>query len=403
MNKKALFAACLLLAAAPSFAQEGGQGAESTEKVEYGTDKYKVETNRFWSNWFISAGAGAQIYFGDHDKQADFGKRLSPALDIAVGKWFTPGIGVRLMYSGLSAKGATGRYESGGLIHATGDVVPGWKNAAGGELQYSKFNYFNLHADALFNLSNLFCGYNEARVYNLSAYGGVGVMRVCEGPTATNMSGHFGVLNAFRLSSAWDLNLDLRMSVMNDNFDGEIGGRGSEGMFSAIVGLTYKFKPRGWSRAKTVVREVYNNDELNALRADKELLAQENARLRDALAQSNREPEVKQIATGNFVTFRIGKSELSNEARVSLGMLAEAIKQGDPAAVYTVTGYADAGTGSQKLNERLSKARAQAVYDCLVEEYGVDKAQLKMDYKGGVDNMFYDDPRMSRAVITKAQ
>ena len=58
--------------------------------------------------------------------------------------------------------------------------------------------------------------------------------------------------------------------------------------------------------------------------------------------------------------------------------------------------------GSKKLNERLSKARAEAVYNCLVEEFGVNKSQLKVDYKGGVENMFYDDPRMSRAVITKS-
>ena len=46
------------------------------------------------------------MYFGDNDGKADFGKRLAPALDIAVGKWFTPGIGLRLAYNGLQAKGA---------------------------------------------------------------------------------------------------------------------------------------------------------------------------------------------------------------------------------------------------------------------------------------------------------
>ena len=57
------------LAFCPAFAQT----STTEEKVEYSEDKYKVETNRFWSNWFISAGGGAQIYFGDHDKQVSFG------------------------------------------------------------------------------------------------------------------------------------------------------------------------------------------------------------------------------------------------------------------------------------------------------------------------------------------
>ena len=36
---------------------------------------YTVETNRFGANWFISGGVGGQMYFGDNDGKADFGKR----------------------------------------------------------------------------------------------------------------------------------------------------------------------------------------------------------------------------------------------------------------------------------------------------------------------------------------
>ena len=71
--------------------------------------------------------------------------------------------------------------------------------------------------------------------------------------------------------------------------------------------------------------------------------------------------------------------------------------------MYTIIGYADKGTGSKTRNERLSKARAEAVYDCLVKEFGVPEATLNVAYEGGVDNMFYDDPRLSRAVITEAK
>lgn len=48
----------------------------------------------------------------------------------------------------------------------------------------------------------------------------------------------------------------------------------------------------------------------------------------------------------------------------------------------------------------MSKARAEAVYNCLVKEFGVPTSQLRVTYEGGVDNMYYDDPRVSRAVIT---
>ena len=115
------------------------QDVHTTEEVTYNDDKYRVETNSFWSNWFISVGAGGNVYFGDHDRQADFGKRIAPALDIAVGKWFIPEVGVRLMYSGLSAKGATQTD-----VHVDGDEM--W----GDWLKDQKFNFFNIRLDAMF-------------------------------------------------------------------------------------------------------------------------------------------------------------------------------------------------------------------------------------------------------------
>lgn len=404
MIKRTFIAVLGLVAASTAFSQ-AKDDMVIEETVEYNDSKYKVETNSFWSNWFISVGAGGQVYFGDHDRQAKFGDRISPALDIAVGKWFSPEIGVRLMYSGLSVKGATQDVNGQQGPHSTGNPIDG-KPWDGYWLRNQKFNYFNFQADAMFNLSNIFCGYNEKRVYNCSPYIGLGVMKVTDEPKETALSGHFGILNSFRLCSALDLNLDLRGTIVDDDFDGELGGRGGEGMFSATIGLTYKFKPRSWNRSKTVIRNVYNNAEINALREKLNQADEENTRLETALVQTEKDKAqtvVKQIVSSSLIVFPIGESTLSNQARVNLGMLAEVIKQGDASTVYTITGYADAGTGSKEINERLSKARAEAVRDCLVKEFGVKESQLKVDYKGGVDNMFYDDPRMSRAVITTSK
>lgn len=398
MIKKTMLAALALAASGTALAQEAQtvQNGDFTETVEYSTDKFKVETNRFWSNWFISAGGGVNLYFGDHDKQVKFGKRLAPAVDVAIGKWFTPGIGVRFAYSGLSVKGAT---QTG--IHSTGEEVPG-KGGYGYWLTKQKFNFFNFHMDAMFNMSNLLFGYNPNRVYSLSPYVGLGVMKTNDTPKATEIAGHFGLLNSFRLCDALDLNLDIRGTLVSDAFDGENSGRGGEGMLTATVGLTYKFKKRGWDKAKTVVR--IDNRAINALRQQLADAEAENERLKRALAEGNRQKakEIVTKASANLVTFQIGKATLSNEARANLGMMAEAIKSGDKSVVYTITGYADAGTGSKRINERLSKRRAEAVFNCLVKEFGVSESQLRVDHKGGVDNMFYDDPRLSRAVITKA-
>lgn len=397
MNKKIILTALCAMALCPAFAQT----STVEEKVEYSTDKYKVETNRFWNNWFVSLGAGGQVYFGDHDKQCSFGDRIAPAVDVAVGKWFTPGIGVRLMYSGLQERGATQKGPD--LSHSTGVDVPG-KGGSGYWLEKQKFYMGNLHADVMFNMLSLIGGYNENRKWDLSPYVGVGYAWAFGSPAGHEVSANVGILTSWHFCKALALNLDVRGMFVNDRFDGEGGGRFGEGNISATLGLTYKFKQRGWNRSKTVYR--YDYGDLEAMREKLKAMSEENERMKAALAEGNRQKAqtmVKKIAAGNLVVFKIGKSTLSNEARANLGLLAEVIKSGDSEAVYVITGYADAGTGSKKLNERLSKERAENVYECLVKEFGVDKKQLRIDYKGGVDNMFYNDPRLSRAVITRSE
>jgi outer membrane protein OmpA-like peptidoglycan-associated protein len=135
-------------------------------------------------------------------------------------------------------------------------------------------------------------------------------------------------------------------------------------------------------------------------------MSAENERLKKAIAEGNKKEErvivKKMAAAANLVTFKIDNTELSNEARANLSLLAEIIKESDNDVVYVITGFADKGTGNTERNEYLSRTRAENVYKCLVDEFGVSEKQLRIDYKGGVDNMYYDDPRLSRAAITRA-
>ncbi|MCD8236991.1 MAG: OmpA family protein [Prevotellaceae bacterium] len=400
MIRNLLCTVMLGMAVSPLFGQEQTDsiGVAGVSDTLYSDNKYKVETNTFWNNCFVSVGGGAQMFFSDHNKQLKFGHRFTPALDVAVGKWFTPGFGLRVMYSGLSAKGATQNDA-----HSNGKPI-GDKPWQGYWLKESKFDFFNLHADVMFNFSNLFFGYNEDRVWNCSPYIGLGWGRVWDAPQSKEVTANIGIMNSFRVLPALDLNLDVRGMYVHDRFDGELGGRSGDGLLTVTVGLTYRFKQRGWERSRTIV--YHNEKDLQALRDALNEMAAENKSLREMLSNTNTGTSatiIKKIAAGNLVVFKINRSELSNEARVNLGMLAEIIKEADPGAVYTITGYADAGTGNKKINERLSIERAQAVYDCLTKEFGVNPAQLKTEHKGGVDNMFYNDPRLSRAVITRSE
>ena len=224
--KQKMFFAALLLCAASSVCAQTESYADSTE--------VRTSNEEARKNWFVSASAGPQVLLSDHDKLINMGRRISPALDIAVGKWFKPWVGARLMYSGLSVKGAT---QNG--AHTTGEDIKE-KPQAGYWLEYQKFNMYHVHADALFDLTNVFDEYNPERFYNCIVYAGIGVVGTGEEPTSTNFAGNAGVLNTFRLDQNWGLNLDIRGVLVGDSFDGEEGGR-SEGILNLTIGVTYTF------------------------------------------------------------------------------------------------------------------------------------------------------------------
>ncbi|MGJ1266925.1 OmpA family protein [Sphingobacterium spiritivorum] len=376
----------------------GQQSIRKDTTVITDSNKYKVIANTFWSNWFLGAGAGAQVYFGDHNKQAPLSENLTPHFGLHLGKWFSPGLGLRLGAAGYQIKGLT---QNGS--HSTGEVYDASK-----WLDKQKFNYFQVYGDVLFNLSNLFAGYNTDRIYNISPYLGAGWMITNDEPAQREVSASLGIYNTFRLAEALDLTLDIRGSMVNDRFDGEVGGRKEEGNLSALIGLTYKFKKRGWDRSKTTIIS-YDEQELIALRRKVNELAASNEALSKQLTEASGKTMTnvvvnkKVLAAPILVTFNIGSSAVSNETRVNLGFFAKVIKEGDSEEVYRITGYADKGTGTHEINQRLSIARAEAIKNILVSEFGVPARQLTTVAAGGVDNMYYDDPRLSRAVIAFAE
>lgn len=403
------FASVVLFFGAASMAiAQDVAGTEVVESEEI-TNSRLYEVGRFADNWSLGVGGGVNMYLGEHDRQMKFGDRISPSLDVYATKWFTPVVGMRLGYTGLRFDGLTNWHT--GVSNSTGEQYVG----PNGEdwLLVQKLNFFNFHADFMLNLVNLIGGYKE-RVFNTSLYAGVGLARayshksVVENPVANNrLSGNLGLFNTFRLCDALDLNIDLRGTLLPESFDGEVGVRPdggdvyeSDGFVTASLGLAYKFNPRGWNQGKTIYKtrtattKIVDDSAIAALKAD-------NAVLQQALAEAQAKAVVEQFhhMPGYLVTFDINKSKLQNKDRVNLGKIAEALKDTDDSVILLLTGYADEGTGTVKINERLSRERAEAVYNCLVNEFGIKPEKLETDYKGGVENMFYDDAILSRSVV----
>ena len=373
----------------------------TSEVVEYEViqvqDKYQVITNPFWSNWFFSIGGGAEATFGDNDSAGSFGKRISPTLNVSVGKWFTPGLGLRLQYSGLQARGFT--YDAGA------DYVKGTQLKDGYYKQ--RFDYMNLHGDVMFNLNALFGGYNQHRVYEIIPYVGAGFTHNYSKPHREALSVNAGIINKFRISNAIDINLELSAMGVEDKFDGEVGGdHGYDGVLSATVGLTYRFPARGFRRP---MPQLISQIELAAMQDKLAAMGAQNAQLKNALIQAQNQPVAEVTETEVIVPdpdiaprtvfFTIGSAELSPREIMNLSYLAEQMKQ-FPNATYTVNGYADSATGTPAFNKELSLKRAQAVKNALVKNYGIAADRLNIEAGGGVDK--FGQPILNRVVLVKS-
>lgn len=406
MNKKILSLAAVALIAMGANAQSYSEYTESSNvqtETTTSSDKYKVETNHFWNNWFITVGGGGQVFFGDLDKYLELGDRITPALDIAVGKWFTPGLGLQVSYSGLKLKGITLENDAHFRTNNTINVSDlrdqdAYKKEFGNKNPFEQdTKYFNLHVDGMLNLSNLLCGYSETRVWNVIPYVGVGLIRTFDqGSRGNTVSFNGGLINRFRLGSRVDLNLTIRGAIMDDKFDNEVSGpkenNSFDGLLGATLGLTFKLGKQGWNRSTSTTTIINNDAEVNRLNSELNNLRAENNRLKNA-------PKGEKVVTFPYlVNFVRNKVDVVNRELVNLKSVAEMIKA-TPNKKYSVIGYADKQTGTADRNVWLAENRAKNVYDILVNEFNVNPNQLVLDSKGGVDYMFYNDNQLSRSVI----
>lgn len=381
-----------LLTAVLAAASIGGVFAQSNNNAAVNTDKYKVETNRFFSNWFIDLNGGVQMYFGDNTSKQSFGKRLAPALDASIGKWFTPGLALRAGYMGLQAKSVS--------RVANAPYVTGSSFTKNGTTYYNqKINMMNLHAEALFNLSNIFAGYNPKRVYSFIPYAGIALVRSWDSPKVDEIGLTGGIINKFRLSPVLDLNLEARGTLVKNGFD----GTGKEGIAAVTLGLTYKFAKRDFDRGTVISTGISESEMRRVQNQLRDAQAYNNQLKNEIESLRNRKPEVvyKEVAGNDtrVIFFPIGKSFITSTDMVTVKLMAESIKEASDKS-YTIEGYADKATGSKVFNQKLSEARANAVRDALIKE-GVSASRLKAVGMGGVDSVFGKENKLSRVVIIK--
>lgn len=377
----------LLFTAVVSFAQQ----AETKNEGMRGP----YLTNGFFDNWFVSAGGGVQIYNGEYDNRLTFGGRLSPALDLSLGKWITPSVGVRVQYSGLRVIGVAsslGRYKEEALIGCPGCYL-------------ERFNMFNLHGDFLWNVSNAIGGYRADRLLEFIPFVGVGYASSWKKDISPVREVGFtsGLINKVRLTPAIDLNLELKVLLVNDRFDGFENGEGIEELTTATIGFAYNFPKRTFDRPEKPIIPDYTpyNSKISDL--EKQIAAADARakRLADDLnAEKNKKPQtiikVEYLTFPMAVFFPINVSILTDKDLINIGGFAEMIKKSGNK--FKILGSADKETGNKKINMRLSQERATHVYEALVNKFGVNPGQLEIIAKGD-ENEPFGKPILNRVAI----
>ena len=348
---------------------------------EVPTKKYSVATNSFWSNWFLQVGADWNAWYSGQEHGADLKRnpfkdfRSNPGVAVAIGKWFTPGLGLR-----IKAQGIWGKRVGNTDVH-TSTVDNGNK-------------YWIAQGQAMFNLTNMFLGYSENRLVDIIPFVGAGVGRtMSHNLYATGLSA--GVQASFRLSKLMRLYAEAgwnRYEGDIDGFDQYYGNRGwdsHDNNFYGEIGLTFNLGKSTWERTPDVdAIKALSQSQIDALNAQLNDANAENARLKDLLA--NQKPAenttIKEfITTPISVFFNLDKTNIASQKDlVNVAALAKYAKANN--SNILVTGYADSATGKAPHNQWLSEERAKTVANELVK-LGINRDNISTVGKGGVDEL----------------
>ena len=344
------------------------------------TLKYSVATNSFWSNWFIQVGGQWNAWYSAEEHGAGLDRspledfRSNPGAAVAIGKWFTPGIGLRTKLMGIWGKQVRADLQG---------------NAVG---KFKKFWLLNEHV--LFNLSNMLCGYNPDRVWNFIPFAGAGVGRSMS-YNRYGMDLSVGILNEFRLSRKVFLNLELGWNRIETDIDGfnpvlDPGNRGwdtHDNLLYAELGLTFNLGKGTWDKVPDIAAiKALHQSQIDALNGQ---LADANAeidRLNNLIKNHKCPQPIDEVmaapATVYFYCNKTNSGPSYSADLIDVRALAKIAAEKNRNVV--VTGYADSATGNPEHNQWLSDERANTVANEIVG-MGVDRAKITTTGKGGVD------------------
>lgn len=328
---------------------------------------------------FVEVQGGVQLTSTD----APMDKLYTPTAALSFGHYFSPVVGARLHVNAWQAKSG---FESLG--------------------QYYKWKYVTPDLDLLLNLTNLFSSNNSGSHFlNVILLGGIGLNYAWDNDELKALN-----LHPSNIPLAWDdnrlshnlraglrletnvtkplgLSLEVNANSLSDRFNSKTNNA-DDWQFTAMLGLSFRFNHK-YAKPKYVTKMV---DVVETIEVE----------VPDTIIVKEQRPivktETKKIE--KYIFFKVAQSDADKAAgyNAAIKEVADLIKSSENAK-FTVTGYADKGTGSAKTNKKYAKKRAEDVTNDLVKVHGIDAAILTTDSKGDTVQPFPEDNDKNRCVI----
>lgn len=323
----------------------------------------------FNPHWYIQAQVGAQHTVGE----IGFGDLISPNAQLGVGYQFSPVVGLRL-------------------------AVNAWQSKGGSDIDSKdydwKWKYVAPSLDVTFNLSNLVCGFNPERVFNLGAFLGVGANIAFDNDeaaaakdainntgalqhlwngTKVNFVGQGGLTGDFRISDAVSLGIELQANLITDHYNSK-HAKNADWYFNGLVGIKYNF-------GKTYTKKEKEVPYLQQQQPVEKVV--------EKVVEKKVEVEKVQPLRRD-VFFRINSTKISLAEMQKVRDIAEYMKK-YPESKVDITGYADKGTGNAKINAALAEKRAKLVAETLEKEYGIASSRISWSSKGDTEQPYAEE------------
>ena len=334
----------------------------------------------FNPHWYVQIQPlGLQHTLGE----VDFGDLNSYTVQAAIGRQFSPIFGARLAVNAWQSKAGSKVLDQQDVEHK---FKWSWK-------------YVAPSIDLTVNLSNALCGFNPNRVFNLSLLAGLGAnIGFSNDDAATAKAGINGLYNnlsteakkiwddADNLDYIWDgskvrllgrvglaadfkvsdkvsIGLEANANTLNDHYNSKKAGNW-DWYFNALAGV------------KINLGKTYETRVIPPLEPEIRYVEKVVEKVVEVPA-----PAVEREALRRDIFFIINKTDIRPEEANKVKEIADYLNK-YPTAKVVVTGYADAGTGNDKINDRLAAGRADVVVKSLVNDYGISMGRISYDSKG---------------------